>query len=256
MNESIKPAVLRDVPAPSQARSLALPRHRHAVEAKPPHAPARPAPTLQSAAKPAVAAVDDARARVLADERQRAREEGLKEGLADAQSRLDEAIRQQSHQLQVHADAQRDDLRAAHAKQIERLQRTLETFERTAAQRLDDLETDAVALAYEAVCRIVGESPRNQETVSGLVRQALGQLRGGTLLRVRLHPGDLAALQGDTLMVRHPRVEWLGDATLTSGGCVVDTDHGTLDAQLDRQLARLRAVWLGTAGDTTDGTAR
>jgi len=247
MNDAVKPPVLRDMPAPSQSRSLILPRHRVPAEAKTVPPVARVAAVPLPAVKAASPTPDEAHARLVAEERQRAREEGLRQGLADAQSRLDEAMRQQATQLQARADAQVQELQASHAALAARVQSTLDGMDAVLLARLDSLELDAVELAFTAVCRMVGQAAVPRDAVAALVQEAIGRLRGSPLLRVRLHPDDLTALEGSEILARHPRVDWRGDTAVTAGGCLLDTEHGTLDARLDRQLARLRDLWVAAA---------
>ncbi|OWQ46384.1 hypothetical protein CDL60_12930 [Roseateles noduli] len=262
----VKPAVLRDLPSPSQPRTLALPRHRHAAE--PVGAVAKAAQTLTGwnggarpvsaipslaplapPASPSGPSVDEIRASVLAEDRQRAHEEGLREGLQEAQARVEAAIRQQAEQWQTRADAQwaaqTETLRTAREAEIARLSRVVQDLDAAVAARLAALEDDAVDLAFAAVCRLIGERAATRETVADGVRLAIAQLSGAALHRVRLHPDDLALLADDPLRAAHASVEWVADPAVTPGGCLLDGAQGTLDTRLDRQLDRLRQVWLG-----------
>lgn len=258
----VKPAVLRDLPSPSQPRTLALPRHRHAVEpvgavAKAAqtltgwNASARPVAAMPPLSPPSGPSVEEIRASVLAEDRQRAHEEGLREGMQDAQARVEAAIRQQAEQWQTRADAQwaaqTEALREAREVEIARLSRVVQDLDAAVAARLAALEEDAVDLAFAAVCRLIGERAATRETVAGNVRLAIAQLSGAALHRVRLHPDDLALLDDDTLRAAHPSVEWIADPAVTPGGCLLDGAQGTLDTRLDRQLDRLRQVWLRAA---------
>lgn len=246
MSDRSKPAVLRDMAVTAQSRSL--PRHRPAAEPK--AQPLRPVAGHPAVVKPVTMPsppAENVRAKSLADELQAARETGLREGLGEAQRRLDEAMRAATQKLQAQTDALQARLHAEHDEKMNQLQQTLDGLAAAWAQRLDTLEPAAIDLAFAAVCRVMGQTHANRDAVAALVRQAMGQLRGGTLLRVRLHPGDLAALESDALVARHPAVQWVADATVEAGGCLLDTEHGTLDARLDRQLDRLRQVWVTAA---------
>ncbi|SEK93029.1 flagellar assembly protein FliH [Roseateles sp. YR242] len=258
-----QPAVLRDLPSPSQARTLALPRHRHAADAAvvkvPPAMPSTMSmmPTgwpsaLNGASAPApapatAASVEAIRATILEEDHQRAREEGLREGLKDAQARIDGAIRQQVQQWQGNAEAQAEVMRQAHAAEMARLGRVIAALDDAVATRVAALEEDTIELAFAAVCRIVGERAVAGGAVADTVRQALAQLSSGTPHRVRLNPDDLVLLDNDPLRSAHPSVEWIADPAVTPGGCLLESSQGTLDTRLDRQLEQLKQVWLRAA---------
>ncbi len=260
MTDSFKPSVLRGVAMTAQTRTLGVPRHRGAAEAEAkPEATRAAASSVVQAIKPVTpvgaygmptqvvaAPTDVAVSKAVAEGFEEGREAGLREGLVEAQKRLDEALDAAMKKVDEQAASQAAQQRAEHALLMERLAGTLNGLEAALAARLETLETDAIELAFEAVCRLMGESRGDRAAVSGLVLQAMGQLRAGTLLRVRLHPDDLDALEGDALIARHPAVQWQADTKVALGGCMLDTESGTLDARLDRQLKQLRNVWVAS----------
>lgn len=261
-----KSSVLRDLPSTAQPRTLALPRHRHGAtqpgDAEPvaraaqavtgwnaPRPLSAMPPTLTPA--PSLPSIDEIRASLLAEEWQRARDEGLRAGIADAQARVDEAVRQHVEQWQSRAEAQRvaeqQDVQAtlnARSTEVDRLARVVQQLEASVAERLTALEDDAIELAFATVCQLIGTRSMTRELVADGVRQAIVQLSGATLHRVRLHRDDLALLADDSLHAAHPSVEWVADAAITPGGCLLESAHGSLDTRLDRQLERLRQSWL------------
>lgn len=94
-------------------------------------------------------------------------------------------------------------------------------------------ESDIVELVFTAICRIAGEGAINRDGARAMIRHAIQQASPARVLRVRVHPDDLgwlsaAPVGGDP--------EWVGDDAVTLGGCIVETDAGTLDARLEAQL--------------------
>jgi flagellar biosynthesis/type III secretory pathway protein FliH len=62
---------------------------------------------------------------------------------------------------------------------------------------------------------------------------------------VRLHPEDYRRLQenGDEfreVIDRTRRLNFREDETIARGGCVLETEVGTIDAQLETQMAAIR----------------
>jgi len=251
MTRTPRSPVLRDVMLHAQPRSLARTPHPAARGEEP--KPSTSAFDAQAAAAQAAfsQAVKEAQARGFSQGHEEGREAGLQQGLADAQARFDEAVREAVQQVETRAAREREAQAQAHTACLQRFDSVLQELQDAVKARCDTLEVDAVALAYAATCRIVGDISVQADAVAALVQHAIAQLRGGVLLRVRLRPADLQAMRdddaGQALIARHPAVQWVADAQLQAAGCVLDTDHGSLDARLDAQLERLRALWLAGA---------
>lgn len=247
-------AVLRDVPLDPQPRVLG-------------RGPLAAAPTIRPRPSAAAAPLDE---RPLADRIDAARDEGQRLGRDEARRELvaafdrERAATAASHG-QALADARLDAtaaeqarsatglaaLEAAHDAALVRaaaandLRTSLDALTRTAGDTLLD---DALALAYEATARFVGEAATaanaalRRDRLQALVAQAAAtQLAGQPLLCVRVHPDDLPLVEPE------PSAPWAvrGDPTVERGGCRLDTARGSLDARLRTLLDGLRATWSG-----------
>lgn len=185
-------------------------------------------------------AIDAARASAV-DE---GRAQGLKEGreLADAEL----------------AQAKKVALEEAGAErrlQAERVERLLSGIERQAAKALWDAEDDLVALAHDAICRVLGDEASAPGTIGAIVRHLLGQHGQRTRLSVHVHPDDMAALQDDARAGDEWR--WVADRSVQLGGVILRSPEGSLDARLETQLAALKEALLATraqrCADHADG---
>jgi len=112
-------------------------------------------------------------------------------------------------------------------------------------------ETGVVRLACAMAAKIVkGEVERDSEVVRRVVAEALSLAAGSPTVRLRLHPADAERL-GSPLpaalapMERIARIEVVPDATIRRGGCVVETEHGVVDAQIETQLRRIEKELAG-----------
>ncbi|HEY9028920.1 MAG TPA: FliH/SctL family protein [Burkholderiaceae bacterium] len=172
---------------------------------------------------------------------------GLQQGLQGAQQRIDDAMRTARQEFEQVANQRLQDFKAEAGTRLVRLERVLAAFESAATRRIGELESDAVALAFGALCKLLSEQAGHAPVIAGIVQQALAQLRGSTLLAVRLNERDLRTLmddeQGHRLQAAAPQVRWIADAAVGAGGCLVDTTAGSLDARLGTQLAALRTLW-------------
>jgi flagellar assembly protein FliH len=77
-----------------------------------------------------------------------------------------------------------------------------------------------------------------------LIREALQLAAGNERITLRLNPTDhetlrdhIAKLTAEMNSLAETRV--VADSSITAGGCRVDTEFGSIDQQLEAQLARI-----------------
>jgi Flagellar assembly protein FliH len=99
----------------------------------------------------------------------------------------------------------------------------------------------SAALSRALLALLSEELRLRPEHVASVVERELARVRRARNVTLRVHPADLALLEGaDTLRTR---LELLGtltlraDASLERGGCVLETDLGEVDARLETRLA-------------------
>ena len=112
-------------------------------------------------------------------------------------------------------------------------------------------EQHVVALAVAIAGRICRrELAAQPEITLALVREALELAAGNAEITLRLHPDDHVSLADRTDAIRKTlstlgAVRVVADPAITAGGCRVDTQFGSLDQQLEAQLARINEELLG-----------
>jgi flagellar assembly protein FliH len=106
-------------------------------------------------------------------------------------------------------------------------------------------EKQAIHLATAIAQRIVRRELRTdpQITVS-LVREALELASGGAHVRLLMNPADFENLGGEVKQLaadlnRLAPTEIVADPQTTAGGCRVETRFGSIDQQIETQLARI-----------------
>lgn len=110
---------------------------------------------------------------------------------------------------------------------------------------LKDLEKQALNLVVEIAHKVLGDALKtSDEALLGLIREALKESMGNELV-VMVNPDDfekmrekqnslLTALQGSqTLQIK-------ASAAVRPGSCMIESELGTLEAQLDLQLAAIK----------------
>ena len=106
-------------------------------------------------------------------------------------------------------------------------------------------EQHALKTALAMAGRIVrGELKHRPDITLQWIKEALELAAGSEQVTLRLHPNDLKNLGSnvDDLLARLGKgTKWqvVADAKISAGGCVVETEFGVIDQQLESQLARL-----------------
>jgi flagellar biosynthesis/type III secretory pathway protein FliH len=112
-------------------------------------------------------------------------------------------------------------------------------------QVIRDGENLMVSLALEVAQKLVAEMPISVPMIEAAVRDALAQVEGTAKFTVRLHPADLELLQkaGSPILASGEGAQefrFLGSPEVTRGGCLVQTQFGTVDARRETKFDLLR----------------
>ena len=119
-----------------------------------------------------------------------------------------------------------------------------------------NVEGDLRALAVRIAERILGrELQLHPDAVTDIAGQALAQAGSPRDVLLRVHPDDLKALERGRprLLERCARAQVIQlrpDPTIGRGGCIVETELGTVDARLPLQLEAIERA-LRSAGSGT-----
>jgi type III secretion protein L len=107
---------------------------------------------------------------------------------------------------------------------------------------------DMLDLAFKIAEKIIGKQLEiDKSTIMDIVAQALQTVRQSKQITVRVNPEDGKALKAskDALleMLGHGRgIDIMEDKKVEKGGCIIESEVGVVDAQLHKQLDRLRKV--------------
>lgn len=175
---------------------------------------------------------------------------------ARAKELLDEAkeealrVRTEAKELYVQVGQEMEKARQeGHAQGYqEGLQQGLELLERVKELRqklFDDNEKEMVRLVFSIAEKIIGrEFSENDKAIMNVIRLAIGDAVGEKIY-VRLNPQDYGNIKkneaellqkiegGKTLVFKE-------DEGVKPGGCLVETEIGTIDAQLETQINAIK----------------
>ena len=101
-----------------------------------------------------------------------------------------------------------------------------------------------VAIARQVLERAISVDP---SAITPLVHHALTEFPLDQAVVVRLHPADLSVLastwaalgEGQAAATQHRDIQWLPDARLSRGGCLIEGRDRIIDGRIDTALERL-----------------
>ncbi len=117
----------------------------------------------------------------------------------------------------------------------------------------DGIEREAVRMVYDIAEKILGQEFSQRETaVVDLVKQALHSAIGQKIV-ILINPRDLEVIkQHQPVLVQTldatRSIQIRGDDKVKPNGCLIESEVGTIDAQLETQLKAIRTA-LGLEGD-------
>lgn len=179
----------------------------------------------------------------------------VKNARDEAQKLVEDAKAQEQ---QIESDAQKkgfDEGREAGWKSgedetnrlIERMRVMLEAIMNRREEILRETETQIVELVLLMTRKVVKSISENQKgVVAGNVLAALKKVkgRGAVTLRVNLADLKLATEHIGDFIKRVENIQGITvaeDSTVEQGGCIVETDFGSIDARIGSQLAELES---------------
>ncbi len=159
--------------------------------------------------------------------RKKAAQEGRQAALAAVQQLLDQRVAQQLETL------------------LPALRSSVEEIQNAKHAWLSHWHAEAVHIATSIAERIIRrELSRQPEITLDLIREALELATGSADITLKLNPEDhqhlgshVEAVVTDLAQLGPARV--VADATISRGGCRVETRFGSIDQQIEAQLARI-----------------
>ncbi len=180
-----------------------------------------------------------------------------------------EALRRQSLEegfAQGHAagceetrSALEEPTRQATADAVRRFDAALATMQQQLSQAQVEMGHTVLEMAVELARQVVRrELSIDPKAIEPVVKEALEALVSDTLpVTVRLNPDDFAALESGWTATPGPGApRFVADASITAGGCLVESAGGGVNATLEQRWQRsianlgLNSVWETTRDDT------
>jgi type III secretion protein L len=182
---------------------------------------------------------------------------GVFAAAVDAQS-IVEAARREADQLLKEAQKQRDQVRAeAHRAGYEegltRWNESIIQANEAYDRQLKASEQALVRLAVRIAEKIIGQHLQSSpEAFLDIVREVLKSVRSERGLTIQVNPDQAETLRQSIhrlhdLLDDGCQIKILPNASISPGGCIVESEFGVIDAQLETQLKCLEEALLRAA---------
>ncbi len=119
---------------------------------------------------------------------------------------------------------------------------------------LAQAEADMIRLSIRVAARIIGRELRQHpDTIADIVTQAIQTVRNQTKITIRVNPDDMESLaKGRELLLNRigqsKIIDFQTDVKVQPGGCIIESEAGTVNAQLKTQLEVMEKMLLKRAG--------
>jgi len=183
-------------------------------------------------------------ARVIVEE---SRAEGFKRGYEGGYAAGEqEAMRQLTQRADDEREAYQQDISAFIA-----------TIEGTSRRAWLEMEPEISGLVFEIAKKVIKmEVVINRDAAIEVIKNTLRRVADTTSLRIRVHADDLQTVRANreelyTLVDNIRQVEIVEDRRVGPGGCIVETDAGTIDARIESQIEEVRKLLAQTSYEAT-----
>ena len=115
-------------------------------------------------------------------------------------------------------------------------------------------EHEIIKLILAISGKIVGEEISNngKDVITYVVKEALSHVSGKKIVALRLSPDDAKKINLlEEMKLVDQNVKILEDGAITSGGCVIETDFGSVDCQIETRWEEIRKALVGNKNEST-----
>ena len=115
-------------------------------------------------------------------------------------------------------------------------------------------ELEIIKLILTVSSKMVGDEISNngKDVIKYVVKEALSHVSGKKIVAVRLSPDDAKKINLlEEMKWVDPHIKILEDGAITSGGCIVETDFGSIDCQIETRWEEIRKTLAENKNEST-----
>jgi flagellar assembly protein FliH len=132
---------------------------------------------------------------------------------------------------------------------VDSLNQILGQLENIRQEIYQEIEKEVAQLALSIARKIVcHEVKTNQETVTCVAREALSRVNNPAKIKIKLNPGDLQFIKDTQFKFSRflrnvDNIRFEAEESIQSGGCLVETDRGDIDARIEKQFQAIEEAF-------------
>lgn len=145
-----------------------------------------------------------------------------------------------------------DDARKDVQKELDALREAATLFKQWMQAEFSGLEALAAEMTLAALIKIVGDQYADEKFVVGVAQQVARQIRETARVTLRVNKRDQEVLARHLVELKDmlgTAIDIQADIRVQTGGCLIETDTGTLDGRLDTQIRNLQESILAVVRD-------
>lgn len=159
--------------------------------------------------------------------------------IAEARDKARELLEQaKAEAAAIRTEAQR----SGYEEGLTQLNRIIHEAKTQYGRMLHDSEPEMLKLSLKIAERIIGHCVEvTPQVMLEIIHKAIESLKYQKEIRIRVNPEDLGFLKDNkmqlyTMLGESKEIEIVEDVLVGRGGCIIDTEIGTIDARLETQL--------------------
>ncbi len=187
-------------------------------------------------------------------ESEKKEKESEEKRIKELQSVKDEAYRQGRLDAEENYKSEIERLRSEHASLVTLLQSAVKNLTDQRELIWQESESEIIKLILTISNKIVGYEIGNDSihVLKHVVKDAIAYAGEKKIVAIKLSPDDVKKIKSqEGTILSDQSIKFAEDKTIDSGGCIVETDFGSIDSQIETRWDEILKTLLGNKNEST-----
>lgn len=187
-------------------------------------------------------------------ESEKKEKESEEKRIKELQSVKDEAYRQGRLDAEENYKSEIERLRSEHASLVTLLQSAVKNLTDQRELIWQESESEIIKLILTISSKIVGYEIGNDSihVLKHVVKDAIAHAGEKKIVTIKLSPDDVKKIKSqEGTILSDQSIKFAEDKTIDSGGCIVETDFGSIDSQIETRWDEILKTLLGNKNEST-----
>lgn len=187
-------------------------------------------------------------------ESEKKEKESEEKRIKELQSVKDDAYRQGRLDAEENYKSEIERLRSEHASLVTLLQSAVKNLTDQRELIWQESESEIIKLILTISSKIVGYEIGNDSihVLKHVVKDAIAYAGEKKIVTIKLSPDDVKKIKSqEGTILSDQSIKFAEDKTIDSGGCIVETDFGGIDSQIETRWDEILKTLLGNKNEST-----